>query len=208
MIGNVDMSPADRQFQPRPKAFHAVDVGVAFNELFRAVIDRLVVKADFVQSLVGAQFVSVYGCALLDILRNDRLQGTLFDIGDDLRHDFTAAFQHPENDRLVRGTATTFATAPATADIGLIRFYMAVKDVFTIHVSHVLPDFMRHAPCTLVRYAKLTLQLFSRYAMPGSRKQVNGKEPLVQRGTATLHWSPYAGADLITAPLAVVNTAG
>ena len=50
--GNVNMSPANGQFQPCPESFNAVDMGSAFDELFCAVIDGFMLKSGPVQSLV------------------------------------------------------------------------------------------------------------------------------------------------------------
>ena len=54
--GNVNVRPADRKLEPRPKAFHAVDMAIAVHVLTRAVIDRLMLVSGLLEPRVGFQF--------------------------------------------------------------------------------------------------------------------------------------------------------
>ena len=53
---NVDVRPANRQLQTRPKPLERVDVAGTPHILTRTVIDSPVIKAEQAQSAIGPQF--------------------------------------------------------------------------------------------------------------------------------------------------------
>lgn len=146
--GNMNMSPADRQLQPGPKAVDAVNVAAPDN------ID--------------------------------------------------AAFQHLEHHCFAFGAASRL-TKTLAANIGFIGFNIPVKWPFVVHVGHELSNLVRHAPCALVGYAELPLQLFGRDAVTGRREQEHGVKPLVNRGAGALHRRTDTGVNVVFAMLAEIR---
>ena len=74
------------------------------------------------------------------------LQSPLSNIRDNIRHHVSVALNHPEYDGLVRRAATAFAASRTATNIGFVGFNIAVQRPLPVSISHVLADFVRHAP--------------------------------------------------------------
>ena len=203
------MGPADRKLEPRPEALHAVDMAIAVHVLTRAVIDRLMLESDLLESTIRLEFVGMDRAAFLNIGFDDGLQGLLTHIRDDLEHDIAVALQHPEQDCLVAPVAPAPALDLAT-DIGFVRFdgTATAQGPLAVRFGHVLADLVRHAPRALVAHAKLALKLLGRDAVLRRGKQVHGVKPLVQRQVGPVHERPRRRVQVILAVLAHIGPRG
>ena len=83
--------------------------------------------------------------------------------------------------------------------ITFISFNITIDRQFSVYISHVLADFMRHAPCRFIGYAELTPKLPCSHIVPRRGKQVHGIEPLVKRGTGSFHGRPHARVNVVLA---------
>ena len=191
------MSTENAIFEMRPKTFHCVDVGRSVCPFFGAVIYRVMDIAFLRNADVRLEFIGTEHCSFFYILFNERLQGQLANIRDYLSHKIAAAFHHTENDSLASSTTATLA-GPLTTNISFIDFNVPRKALIAVNFAHVFTDFVTHAPSSLVRYAKLSLEFFSRHAVARSGKQVHCIEPRLERSTGTLkgrtsHWVDVDG---------------
>ena len=125
------MGPANRQLQPRPKPLDPVNVTVAINILPCAMVHRLMLETGLGKPAVGFQFVGMNGAVFHHVFFDDRLKCFLANVRDNVRHYVAVSFQHPEHDRLVRGTATALPTGRTTTDIGFVRFNIAANSPLT-----------------------------------------------------------------------------
>ena len=78
----------------------------------------------------------------------------------------------------------------------------SAKRGIAVHIAHVFPDFMAHAPRGFVGHAKLALDLFRGNALPCGAEQKHGVEPVAQRSASALKWSFGHRGNLIAAILA------
>ena len=98
-----------------------------------------------------------------------------------------------------------FFLARLSADVGFVRFNDARKPVVAVHLAHVLADFVAHAKRSRIRDPELALQFLGRDAMPGSREEVHGIEPLLQRRMRAMKDGPDHGENLKPAPRALIG---
>jgi len=101
LSGNVNVGEFDASLQMLPEIFHPVDVCIPLRIFARAVFYRFVFVASLFQSVVGKQFVRVNPRTLNDIRLNNRLQGFLGDVRNNLRYHLPVALHHAKDDRFV-----------------------------------------------------------------------------------------------------------
>ena len=166
---NVNVRPADLQFQPSPKPLDPVDVATLSRIFAGPVVNGPMVVANTVQSAIVSQFVGVSRGARLNILGNEGLQGALLHVLDHLRYRVAAALQRSEDDRLIRNATPALPASRLAADLGFVGLNFAAQRPFAVHSGHVLAHFMRSAPSRLVGHADLALQFLRRYPMARSR---------------------------------------
>lgn len=102
---------------------------------------------------------------------------------DNAGHQVATTLDHAKHDGLVILTALVLAADESL--VGLDNAIAAQRSV-TINRSHVLADFVAHAPRSLVCHAQLALEFLGRDAMARGREQVHGIEPLAQRRVRTV----------------------
>ena len=90
--------------------------------------------------------------------------------------DDTAKTRVSHHDGFIGSTTATLSRF-LSADISFVNFNVPRKAAVSINSTHVLTDFVTHAPSTFVGNAKLPLKFFSRYTMPRSGKEINSVEP-------------------------------
>ena len=69
----------------------------------------------------------------------------------------TATFCHAKYDCLASAPRPDFATGTMAADVSLIHFDVAAKDIKTIGLDHELADLLAHAPRGFVGHAERAL---------------------------------------------------
>jgi len=201
---NRNVSALDAALQVFPEVLQIVDVRVAVGIFARSMINRLVAVTRFPQPFVGVQFVTVNRRAIQDVFLNDRLQGFLGDVRDNLGHHLSTALHHAEHNCFVRRSASATAMS-ATPDVGFINFNIPKQRPFVVNLRDMLADKVAHAPRRLVSHAKLTLQFLRRNAMARRGEQINGVKPQLQRRAAILKRSADSWVDVVAAPLAGVG---
>ena len=77
LLRNVNVRPADRQLQSRPKSLDPVNMTVAINIFPCAMIHRLMLETGLGKTAVGFQFVGINRASCYDVLFNDRLKSLL-----------------------------------------------------------------------------------------------------------------------------------
>src|SRR5690606_1788502 len=134
------------------------------------------------------------------------LRAALDHAGDKL----PAALKHPNDARLVTLVARALA-ADGAADQRLVDFDMragAAERVVAVERSHILADFVAHAPRGLVSHAERPLDFGSGHAVAARREHVHDQKPVAQRRAGALERRPGHRRDLVAAMLARVNLAG
>ena len=63
----VNMSPPDRQLQPRPKALDPINVAISVNILASPMVHRFMLKTGLGQPAIGLQFIAVHRATLFDV---------------------------------------------------------------------------------------------------------------------------------------------
>ena len=170
------------------------------------MVHRLMLKPGLRQPAVGLQFVGMDRATFFDVLFDDRLKSFLAHVRNDLRHYVAVTFQHSKHDRLVWSDTPAFAASSASTDIGFISFDIAVQRQLTVHIGHVLTNFVCHAPRRLIGHAQLALQLLRRHAMTRSREQVHRVEPFVERRPRPLHERANGRVQLMFTVLADIGS--
>lgn len=201
---DVDVGPADRVLEPREVALDGVRMNLAPHVLLGTVLDRLVRVALASEAPVGGELVAVDGAALLHVGLDDRDQGALGEVGDDLRHHVAVSLHDAHDDGLAKRPPAGPPGA-VTADVGLVHLDHARQRLLAVHGRHVLADFVPHPPSGLVRHAELALQLLGRDAVARRGEQVHGIEPVLQRGPAVFKDCTRHRVQMMTAPLARIG---
>src|SRR6266567_5311204 len=111
--------------QERPEPFHRIHMDftqavaiVISCELTPSMVDMLMTVAPRLQTGINAVFISINQCAWINSVFDQRLDGLLLHVREQIDHDLTATLNHP-TDRgsflLHRASATfTFASASTT----------------------------------------------------------------------------------------------
>src|ERR1019366_9847677 len=86
LAGNAAMSAANAVLEMRPEAFNRVGMRLAVYPLLAAVVDRVVVVAEFAEVPIALEFIGADQGALGDVLLNDRHERLVLDVGDHLGH--------------------------------------------------------------------------------------------------------------------------
>lgn len=126
-----------------PEALNAVDVVRATRELVLPMINSIVLRvADINEAVIAAPPVRVDNCLGSDATADNGLQSGLRAVGHDLRIDFAAPLQQPEDGCLTRGATTALASDSASAEVALVNFDLAGewRDPFAFF-SDTLTDF-------------------------------------------------------------------
>src|SRR5258707_2202139 len=126
------------------------------------------------QSLVDSEFIGEDLRTFQNAISDNRKNGLAAYIPDFAGREFPAALYHSEYSRLIQSPASsdTFASA---AEVGLIYFYVAAKDV--IGLGKHGTDLLAHAPSRLIGNAGLALNLLRRNAAASLRHEINDVEP-------------------------------
>ncbi len=156
LAGNAAMSSLYAAFEMRPEALDGVGVCCASYPFFAPVIHRTVAIADLAQRAVSRRFVRADGAASGDVLLDDREQGGVLRVRDDIGHQIAAALDHAEYGGLVvslAGAADLGAIVLATTDVGFVNLDMPGEAIVTVNDAHELADLVTDAPCGLVCHA-------------------------------------------------------
>ena len=193
LLRNMNMCATNRQLQPGPKAFDAVDMRTTTYPLASTMIHSLMAISDLVQSLVRAKFIRVYRAARFNVLLNDGLQRFLFNVRDDLGHKIAVPVQHTKGNALVRGATATLPARDLATDLSLINLNISIKRIFTVSIRHVPTYFMSHSQSSWIGNSKLSLKFQGWHSVPCSSKQINSIKPLLQRNMraskdSLAHW--------------------
>ena len=158
------------------------------------------------QANVGTEFVGMHGGSRLDMIRHQRMQGSLFHIGNHVGHDIATAFQHSKDDGFVRSAPSALA-AGRFARRHRFRRLQSRLSTGSLHQQRPCPC-ESHAPRHFVGHSQLPLTLFGRDAVARRGKQVHGIEPLAKWGMRALHQCCHAGVNMMSAALADIVALG
>jgi hypothetical protein len=90
---------------------------------------------------------------------------------------------------------------------GFVGLDRAGERTFAVVGHELVADQVEHAPCGLVRHAKLTLQLLGRDPASSASHEIHGVEPQVQRRGRLVKDRPGQRIDVVAAVVAVVGRA-
>ena len=203
--GNMNVSPLDAVFKPRPKALSDVDVMDTINPLVGRMVDGAVVVTEPRDFSVGGKLVGADSRAGLDVLQDVPLQGLALHVRDYAGHYVAAAFDHSKHYRLARRATAALAARTPSTDIGFVRFDVPAKRRIAVNLGHVFANFVSHAPSRLVSHAKLALEFLRWNAMPGRGEQIHGIEPFLERRARSLEGRSDHRMDVMTAPFARIG---
>lgn len=161
--------------------------------------DRLMIVTHAVERTIGREFVSADPRAALHMGSDMRGQVFHADVIDVAGDDFAITLDHAEDNGLVGVSAAFGLLRPLAADVGLVDFDMPTEPAIPVNLTHVLADFVTDAPRGFVGDAKLALQFLGGDAMTGSREQVHGIEPLLQRRMRALERGALHGVQVMAA---------
>lgn len=204
------MGAAHTALEVRPESFNRIRVSLALHPLFAAMVHGVVLVAELAHGAISRCFVRADLRTLGDEILNNRKQRRVLGVRHDVGHQIAATLDHAENGSLVMARSRTPALrliVLATADIGLINLDLTGETAVTVRLAHELTDFVAHAPCGLIRHAKLPLDLLGGHSMAGGGEQVDHVEPKLERGTGALKWRTGAGINMMAAELAAIGRA-
>lgn len=84
----------------------------------------------------------------------------------------------------------------------------AAKRAVAVHNSHILADFVAHAPCRLVSHTDLALDFLCRHAAAGRAELEHDKEPVAKASARPVERGASGRVDLMAAPFASVAASG
>ena len=115
--------------QERPETFHGMHmdftqtIAILVSSAFASsVVDTLMAVAPGLQTSRDAVLVRLHTCARNDGVCEERLNGLLLDIGQQMDHHLPTALPHPKDGRsfLLQGATTSFALEPASTSLALL----------------------------------------------------------------------------------------
>ena len=130
-------------------------------------------------------------------------------VGDNPGDQLAAAFQHPENDRLVAHAAAARAADRPPMSVSSISTVSPTPPIGSSLSSAAMyfADLVAHAPCGLVGDANLALDFLGGNAVPRRREQEHDVEPIAQGCARAIERRAGGRIKLIGAPLALVGPA-
>lgn len=204
----MNMRSVNPALQLRPEAFNGIDPGPARLGIFTGLVVHFdVAIARAVNILVAAKFIGVYRGSRQYLVKNERLHIGFTAAGDDPRNQFAAPLNHTDHSGLV-ALVTAALAGNRAADVGFINFNSlakAAKRIVAIQRSHILADFVAHAPCRLVGHADLALDFLGSNPVARGAEQKDYIEPIAQRRPRPVHRSVSRWKDLMAAKVASVG---
>ncbi len=186
----------------RPKAFDAVCVGIATYKHAFAVRYAQVIESALCKPVVHRIFIGVDRRIKRNSIVNEGYHGAGLRVWHDFGLHFPCALNSTHNRGFTSRTTSTLTLANA-ADIGFVNFNIAA--IATLSIAALIQattNHFKHAPCSLVGYAKFAFKLFGRNARAGLRHQVDSIEPLSKRSRGMVKNRTSGRRHLMTAPLA------
>jgi hypothetical protein len=111
-----------------PKGLNTVDMAATPHKLIVAVVDpKVLVKANIHQTIVATPTIGVDDTQRIGFASDNRLQGTLRSIGNNLRVHLITPFQQSKDNGFTTRTTTTFTTHAAWTKVRLIRLQLATQ---------------------------------------------------------------------------------
>lgn len=202
--GDVVESPVKRPLHLRPEAFNGVGVDFATGVFFFPVIDCPVSVAEIPHVPIAQEFIGHNLRAFRDVGTKQRLNGSPFDVRNDLNLDPAFSLNLAKDRRLAFRAASTLSW-PLAAKIAFVHFHGAGQRIAAI--LHQLSNPLRNAPSALIGHAKLAFKLFSRDPVLRLAHQENSVEPGNQGCWALVKNGSFRGIDLIAARASVRATA-
>src|SRR6266699_5625422 len=115
--------------QQGPEAFHGIHMHftnavaiVIAGELASPMVDALMVVSPRTQAGIDTVLICVHPCPWINGVFDERLDGLLLHIGQQLDHHLTATLDHPKDgwSFFLQGTASTFAFEPAATSLSAL----------------------------------------------------------------------------------------
>src|ERR671930_65633 len=133
--------------QERPEPFHRIHMDftqtiaiVISCELTPSMIDMLMTVAPGLQTGINAVFISINKCAWINSVFDQRLDGLLLHVREQIDHDLTATLNHPK-DRgsfLLHRASSTFTVATAsTTFAALLLHYFWLSLMARHHIGFI-----------------------------------------------------------------------
>ena len=196
---NMDMGTANRPLDDAPEALDGIRVSAAAHPFFAGVVATDMGVAGFHDTAVSGPFVRRDHGPLSDVVPNLRNQSFAAGVLDHASDHITSPLDHAEHDGFAASAAPAFPAGALAADVAFVRLDNAVQARVAVHLGHVLPYLVAHAPGRLVGDAKLTLQLHRGDAVPRRDEQVHGVEPLLERRAGQRERRVLHGVDVMAA---------
>ena len=121
------------QFGKAPEALDPIDVIFAARELVLVMVDAVMLVAIQHEAVVGLPAVGINGGRGKHLALDDRHQGLLGAVLDDLGEDLAAAFEQADDGRLAARATPAFAAHPARAKVAFVDLHLARKRPGLLH---------------------------------------------------------------------------
>lgn len=121
-----------------PKGFNTVDMTASPDKLIVAMINpKVFIKANINQPIVTSPAIGVDDTQRISFASDNRLQGTLRSIWNNLCVNLIAAFKQPKDNGFTASATTTFTTHSAWAEVRLIGLQITTQwRAFKAPLSH------------------------------------------------------------------------
>jgi hypothetical protein len=111
-----------------PKGLNTVDMVRTAHKLILSMIDsKVLVKANIYQAIVAPPTIGVDDTQRISFASDNRLQGTLRSIWNNLCVNLITAFKQPKDNGFATSATATFTTHPAWAKVRFIRLQLATQ---------------------------------------------------------------------------------
>jgi hypothetical protein len=111
-----------------PKGFNTVDMMRTAHKLILTMVDpKVFIKANIDQSIVATPTIGVDDAQRIRFASDNRLQGTLRSIGNNLRVNLITTFKQPKDNRFTARTASAFTAHAAWTKVRLISLQLATQ---------------------------------------------------------------------------------
>lgn len=181
MTANRVINATDSALDEAPESFDGIRVNFADHIDALTVIDSFVSVSASVKAIVGAESIGKDGGLREHMFLDESAQRVGLNIGSDEGANLPLPLNHANNGRL-GGSAPSRALGFATV-VRLIHFDFAVESTnrAALFIAKHGTNLLKHAPCCLVRYARLALNLLCGDSATGLRHEVDRMEPSGQR---------------------------
>jgi len=197
-----------------PESFHGVRVNIANYVDLRRVVNPLVAVTHVRHvrnSMIGVEFVGKDSALGKDVFFNHPEQSRTFDVIRNQSLDAALALNNSNHGslNLVPCHRSACAALALAAHVGFIHLHTlaASAEPWGFLIVQHGANLLKHAPCGLVRYACLSLNLFSGDATTSGGHEVDGIEPSRKRSGRLVEDRSGSRVNVMAATVARVGRA-